>query len=224
MKYAELLKDGRWQIRKNEIMSRDGFKCKKCGASAHEGVTLNVHHIRYYRGRKPWEYTDNDLVTLCEDCHRKQHFDADNRNIGIRLGDMVRYQHSDYDNYGIIYDIDSFALTAKIATVDDGGDYSCLYLEKVNIHDDKSLWINDYRPVIIETNFEFDFEENYFWGCVAECIAKIESNNRDKNYNSYYCQHGVYDVESEVGTFVVNLPVILENNEKLKNYLSCSDN
>lgn len=223
MKYSELLKDGRWQVRKNEIMSRDGFRCRKCGASALDGVTLNVHHIRYYRGRKPWEYADKDLVTLCESCHKHQHSDVGLQDMGIRLGDMVRYQHSDYDNYGIIYDINPVTLTAKIATVDDGGDNSCLVLDEVNIHEDKSLWINNYYPVMIEACFDFDFDENYFWGCVAECVARLEGNHQMHNYDSFYCGNGVYDIPAEFDTFVANLPAILANNEKLKDYLNSND-
>lgn len=34
---------------------------------------LNIHHNYYVRGKKPWEYTNDALVTLCEDCHRKRH-------------------------------------------------------------------------------------------------------------------------------------------------------
>lgn len=34
---------------------------------------LNVHHNYYTRGKKPWEYPDDALVTLCEDCHKKRH-------------------------------------------------------------------------------------------------------------------------------------------------------
>lgn len=34
---------------------------------------LNVHHTYYTKGHKPWEYEDDSLVTLCEDCHKKRH-------------------------------------------------------------------------------------------------------------------------------------------------------
>ena len=49
--YHQLLKDGRWQRRRLEIMQRDDFKCHDCGTTD----DLNVHHIRYLAGRKPWE-------------------------------------------------------------------------------------------------------------------------------------------------------------------------
>ncbi len=71
--YKEALKDGRWQIRKAEIMQRDGFTCKWCGARASDGVVLNVHHVKYHAGREPWKYDNKELITLCESCHAKYH-------------------------------------------------------------------------------------------------------------------------------------------------------
>lgn len=34
---------------------------------------LNIHHTHYTKGLKPWEYENDSLVTLCEDCHKKRH-------------------------------------------------------------------------------------------------------------------------------------------------------
>lgn len=64
--YIELLKDPRWQKRRLEIFSRDGFACTECKCETRE---LHAHHRYYLRGRKPWEYDDDALTTLCERCH-----------------------------------------------------------------------------------------------------------------------------------------------------------
>ena len=64
--YSDLLRDPRWQRKRLEIMQRDGFACAECGSA---DKTLNVHHRHYARGRAPWEYDNENLVTLCEDCH-----------------------------------------------------------------------------------------------------------------------------------------------------------
>jgi len=64
--YSELLKDPRWQKRRLEIMKRDKFKCKLCGD---EETTLQVHHKEYVNGNNPWEYNNDQLITLCEHCH-----------------------------------------------------------------------------------------------------------------------------------------------------------
>lgn len=36
-------------------------------------MTLNVHHKEYIKGRKPWEYENEQLLTLCEECHEIEH-------------------------------------------------------------------------------------------------------------------------------------------------------
>ena len=34
---------------------------------------LNVHHKQYRVDRLPWQYPDDALITLCEDCHVEIH-------------------------------------------------------------------------------------------------------------------------------------------------------
>lgn len=67
MKYADKLKDPRWQKKRLKIMERDNFRCSHCHA---EDQTLNVHHAFYDNGKAPWDYKDEYLITLCEDCHK----------------------------------------------------------------------------------------------------------------------------------------------------------
>ncbi len=35
--------------------------------------TLHVHHTAYENGKKIWEYGDEQLITLCEECHEYEH-------------------------------------------------------------------------------------------------------------------------------------------------------
>lgn len=116
--YKKALKDGRWQIRKTEIMQRDGFACVKCGASASDGVVLNVHHLNYYPDRNPWEYEDNDLITLCENCHKKVH-----------------KQSSPKENYWDYNDLEK--LKGKFVHIEDGLEsHICLFgIEVSNNHE-----------------------------------------------------------------------------------------
>ena len=71
--YSELLKDPRWQKKRLRIMERDNFQCQLCGDKE---TTLNVHHKYYDKDKKPWEYPDKSLVTLCKDCHIMEHESA----------------------------------------------------------------------------------------------------------------------------------------------------
>lgn len=64
--YSELLKDPRWQKLRLEVFQRDDWTCQDCRSKKN---TLNVHHKRYEKGRKPWEYPIEQLSTLCQECH-----------------------------------------------------------------------------------------------------------------------------------------------------------
>lgn len=66
MTYSEKLKDPRWQRKRLEIMARDEFACRFC---FDEEETLNVHHCYYGKGRDPWDYDDEHLITVCRTCH-----------------------------------------------------------------------------------------------------------------------------------------------------------
>lgn len=64
--YSEKLKHPKWQKKRLEVFNRDSWKCQLCGS---EDKTLNVHHKSYKYGNEPWEYDDDNFVTVCEICH-----------------------------------------------------------------------------------------------------------------------------------------------------------
>lgn len=67
--YSELLSRPQWKTLAAKIRKRDGYKCVKCSSKK----CIHVHHTVYVSGRKPWEYDESYLVTLCSDCHNKEH-------------------------------------------------------------------------------------------------------------------------------------------------------
>ena len=69
MEYKLQLKTEEWKIKRFSILKRDNFKCKKCG----EKNNLHVHHKFYEKGLKAWEYENEVLITLCFECHAKEH-------------------------------------------------------------------------------------------------------------------------------------------------------
>lgn len=70
MDYKEQIKSPKWQKRRLEILNRDNFTCQICGSTDR---MLHVHHTYYEKGKKIWEYGDDQLITLCEDCHEYEH-------------------------------------------------------------------------------------------------------------------------------------------------------
>jgi hypothetical protein len=69
MRYSDKLKDPRWQKKRLEILQRDQWMCQKCGDS---DSTLHVHHRNYVKDLEPWDYPNDSLITLCEDCHEDE--------------------------------------------------------------------------------------------------------------------------------------------------------
>lgn len=69
MKYEDQLKDSRWLWKRDQIIKRDLGMCQMCMSRKN----LNVHHKRYVKNHMAWEYPDTYLVTLCGDCHKKEH-------------------------------------------------------------------------------------------------------------------------------------------------------
>lgn len=59
---------GFWNVREY-VLFRDGHTCQHCKGKSKDKV-LNVHHIE---SRKTGGNAPNNLITLCETCHRKYH-------------------------------------------------------------------------------------------------------------------------------------------------------
>jgi hypothetical protein len=70
MTYSQQLADPRWQRRRLERLSLADFSCDECGSRSEQ---LHVHHRHYFKGRKAWEYDDQELQVLCKPCHSAHH-------------------------------------------------------------------------------------------------------------------------------------------------------
>lgn len=67
--YRKLLLTKEWKSKRQSILERDSYKCTRCGSID----KLNIHHIKYIRGRNAWEYDNSLLITLCYKCHSEIH-------------------------------------------------------------------------------------------------------------------------------------------------------
>lgn len=59
-----------WQKKRLEVMEAAGWKCQCCQC---ETKQLHVHHLRYRKGKKLWEYRKQELRCFCEKCHKDFH-------------------------------------------------------------------------------------------------------------------------------------------------------
>jgi 5-methylcytosine-specific restriction endonuclease McrA len=69
LQYHLDLENPLWINKRKEILKRDNNKCKCCGSKKY----LHIHHLLYKNKKKPWDYDNNDLITLCVFCHKKEH-------------------------------------------------------------------------------------------------------------------------------------------------------
>ena len=63
-------KHPRWQKKRLERMEQAGWRCENCES---DDKTLHVHHKSYKKNHAPWEYENDELECLCEDCHAEKH-------------------------------------------------------------------------------------------------------------------------------------------------------
>ena len=88
--YDNLLHNDNWKIKRDNILKRDNYTCRYCGR--HDGI-LQVHH-KYYNvypdgtRPKPWDYPDDALITLCDNCHKRVH-----KNTKIKTYYRKKYLH-----------------------------------------------------------------------------------------------------------------------------------
>ncbi len=71
--YEKLLQSDYWKGYSYSLIKERNFTCEDCGRQFYnQRNKLHVHHL-FYRDVNPWSYNPDELVVLCEDCHKKRH-------------------------------------------------------------------------------------------------------------------------------------------------------
>ena len=87
MTYKEQLQRPEWQRKRLEIMQRDDFRCCLCHDNTKQ---LHIHHVYYDNTLKVWEYDNEAMVTVCEDCHVIIHRDF-NKIFGLIAFESIKH-------------------------------------------------------------------------------------------------------------------------------------
>lgn len=74
---AEFYNSPEWRKKRKQILERDQYECQWCKAAglvtvADESV-LEVDHIKELETNPGLAFEDDNLRTLCKDCHNKRH-------------------------------------------------------------------------------------------------------------------------------------------------------
>ena len=71
--YEDLLNSDYWRGYSYSLIKERNFTCQDCGRQfPNQRNKLHVHHL-VYRDTNPWSYDPEELVVLCEDCHKRRH-------------------------------------------------------------------------------------------------------------------------------------------------------
>lgn len=92
--YLDFLDSPQWLLKRAAILKRDNYRCCNCGCQGSKGNPLEVDHECYPPWGSPVEayihQPDDQLKTLCHDCHSKKTSDDRNRrSIARKLMQMV---------------------------------------------------------------------------------------------------------------------------------------
>jgi hypothetical protein len=103
------LKDPRWQKKRLEILNASNWTCDTCDATK---KTLHVHHAWYEWGKEPWDYPNESLSCLCEDCHASAELDRVellmhlNRS-NLSMLELIGYMKAEAFDEGVEYEFDT---------------------------------------------------------------------------------------------------------------------
>lgn len=81
--YYAYLRSPEWERKRDEVLARAGYRCEQCGAVS---VYLQVHHLTY---ANLYHEPLNDLLCLCETCHKERHAcKTDQKRVKRLIGEL----------------------------------------------------------------------------------------------------------------------------------------
>ena len=103
--YERLLKSDYWKGYSYSLIKERNFTCEDCGRSFYnERNKLQVHHL-VYRDVNPWSYRPDEVIVLCEECHKRRH------GIPIEHEESTSYSQSPFTGYN---NRDSISSTSNV--------------------------------------------------------------------------------------------------------------
>lgn len=62
-----------WKKKRAQILARDRGACQECRKSGHYSMAEVVHHIKHLQDAPELAMSDDNLESVCKECHEKLH-------------------------------------------------------------------------------------------------------------------------------------------------------
>lgn len=66
-------KSTKWKKKREKILRRDGYLCQHCKWYGKRTEAVTVHHIKHLEEYPELALEDDNLISLCNKCHNKEH-------------------------------------------------------------------------------------------------------------------------------------------------------
>jgi 5-methylcytosine-specific restriction endonuclease McrA len=66
-------KSREWKCKRREVLKRDNYECQRCKRDGGYSRATTVHHKKHLDKYPELALADENLESLCEACHNKEH-------------------------------------------------------------------------------------------------------------------------------------------------------
>ena len=66
-------KDKRWKKKRELILKRDNYLCRECKRYGKTTQANTVHHVMPVERHPEYKWSNNNLISLCHECHNSMH-------------------------------------------------------------------------------------------------------------------------------------------------------
>lgn len=97
--YAMIYNQKRWDVKRINILKRDGYTCKRCSRYGKIREASTVHHIYPVEFYPELAFINWNLISLCGQCHNRMH-DRDTHELtqeGIALQKKVEHLKKEFE-------------------------------------------------------------------------------------------------------------------------------
>lgn len=72
----------RWKHKRKDILKRDHNECRLCRQKGKYARATTVHHVKHLKDAPELALTDDNLISLCRECHEVVHPEKHKKKYG----------------------------------------------------------------------------------------------------------------------------------------------